>query len=128
MFKLSIIPTVDVKSASQEAKNYLKSFEDWNLIYSRRKISNLANPIEHQQAKYELVERRTVVSAVNQIDPSSAIILECRFIKKYSTQKTIEQLARHDITITVGNFYHRQRKALLLAYEFMPKSHTKIVK
>lgn len=125
---MSIIPTVDVKSASQEAKNYLKSFEDWKLIFSRQIISNLANSVEHQQAKYELTERRAVINAVNQIDPTSAIILECRFIKKYSTQRTIEQLASCHITVTVGNFYHKQRKALLMAYEFMPQGKTNIVK
>ena len=76
----------------------------------------------------EFLCKSAVIKAVEQIDLASAIILECRFIKKYSTQRTIEQLASHDITITVGNFYHRQRKALLMAYEFIPKSNTKIVK
>lgn len=125
---MSIIPTIDQKSACKEAKNYLKQFEDWQLLYDRRLISDRANQDEHLQAKYELTERKAVVYSVNQIDPISAIILECRFIKKYSTQRTIRQLASHNITITVGNFYHRQKKALLMAYEFIPKSNSKIIK
>lgn len=125
---MSIILTIDQKSACKETKDYFKQFEDWQLLYDRRLISDRANPDEHFSAKYELTERKAVIKAVEQIDLASAIILECRFIKKYSTQRTIEQLASHDITITVGNFYHRQKKALLMAYEFMPKSNTKIVK
>lgn len=125
---MSIIPTIDQKSACKEAKDYFKQFEDWQLLYDRRLISDRANPDEHLKAKYECIERQSVIKAVKQIDLASAIILECRFIKKCSTQKTIDQLASHNITITVGNFYHRQKKALLMAYEFIPKSNSKIIK
>lgn len=118
---MSIIPTVEPKVANDTAKTYLKQYKSW-LLVSLRRDSN------YFEAIYQCKERLKVVEHVKGDDLASGIILDCRFIKKYSTQRTIEQLASHDITITVGNFYHRQRKALLMAYEFIPKSNTKIVK
>ena len=112
---------VEPKVANDTAKTYLKQYKSWMLV-SLRQDSN------HSEAIYQCKERLKVVEHVKGDDLASGIILDCRFIKKYSTQRTIEQLASHDITITVGNFYHRQRKALLMAYEFIPKSNTKIVK
>ncbi|HJF10660.1 MAG TPA: hypothetical protein K8V23_07770 [Lactobacillus crispatus] len=118
---MSIIPTTEPSVASNRAKTYLKQYKSWILV-SLRQDSN------HSEAIYQCKERLKVVEHVKGDDLASGIILDCRFIKKYSTQRTIEQLASHNITITVSNFYHRQRKALLMAYELMPKSNTKIVK
>lgn len=121
MLTLSIIPTIEPSVASNRAKTYLKQYKSWILV-SLRQDSN------HSEAVYQCKERLKVVEHVKGDDLASGIILECRFIKKYSTQKTIDQLANHNITITVGNFYHRQKKALLMAYEFIPKSNSKIIK
>ena len=112
---------VEPKVANDTAETYLKQYKSW-LLVSLRRDSN------YFEAIYQCKERLKVVEHVKGDDLASGIILDCRFIKKYSTQRTIEQLASHNITITVGNFYHRQRKALLMAYEFIPKSNTKIVK
>ena len=129
---MSIIPTIDKKEAASIAKGYLRQFKDWQLI-SLRLDSN--NPRatdqaqqEHVKAMFELQERQNIVKAISRDDQASGIILDQRFIKQHSTKRTLAELATKHYSITEGNFYHRQRKALLMAYYLIPTDQVKLVK
>lgn len=83
---------------------------------------------EHARAMSELKERQHIIKAVAKADQASGIILDQRFIKRHSTKRTLTELATDHLNITEGNFYHRQRKALLMAYQLIPSDRAKLVK
>lgn len=120
---MSIIPTSGEKAAATVAKNYLKQFKDWQLISLRVDDSDPRatdqEQLEHTMAISELKARQHIIAAVSKVDQASGIILDQRFIKQHRTKATLAELAAHRYKITEGNFYHRQRKALLMAYKLM---------
>lgn len=129
---MAIIPTIDQKTASQYAKNYLLQYHDWQLIALRWSVSGQANSnnarFTHQQASYECSERLKVIETIKRKDLTRALILYYRFIKCYRTNRTIAELTKEHINISEGRFYHIQREALLLAYEAIPGGETTMVK
>lgn len=120
---MSIIPTSGEKAAATAAMNYLKQFKDWQLISLRVDDSNPRatdrEQLEHTRAISELKARQYIITAVGEVDQASGIILDQRFIKRHRTKTTLAELAANHYQITEGSFYHRQRKALLLAYKLM---------
>lgn len=120
---MSTIPTTGEKIAATAAKNYLRQFKDWQLISLRVDDSNPRvtdqEQLEHTRAISELKARQHIVTAVGKVDQASGIILDQRFIKRRRTKTTLAELAANHYQITEGNFYHRQRKALLMAYKLM---------
>lgn len=120
---MSIIPSIDEKAAANNAKDYLRQFKDWQLISLRVDDNNPRATDqaqqEHVKAVFELQERQNIVKAISKDDQASGIILDQRFIKQHSTKRTLAELTAHRYKITEGNFYHRQRKALLMAYKLM---------
>lgn len=120
---MSNIPTGGEKAAATIAKNYLKQFKDWQLISLRMadngpRVTDQER-LEHRTALSEMEVRQQIITAVSEIDQSSGIILDQRFIKRHRTKQTLEELAANHYQITEGNFNNRQRKALLMAYKFM---------
>ncbi|MGJ3708678.1 hypothetical protein ACLOA0_07790 [Limosilactobacillus fermentum] len=75
---------------------------------------------EHVKAMFELQERQNIIKAISKNNQASSIILDQRFIKQHSTKRTLAELAAKHHSITEGNFYHCQRKALLMAYNLIP--------
>lgn len=120
---MSTIPTTGEKTAATAAKNYLRQFKDWQLISLRVDDSDPRATAqaqrEHVKAMFELQERQNVIKTISKDDQASGIILDQRFIKQHSTKRTLAELAADHYQITEGNFYHRQRKALLMAYKLM---------
>lgn len=110
---MSIIPTTEPSVASNRAKTYLKQYKSWILV-SLRQDSN------HSEAIYQCKERLKVVEHVKGDDIASGIILDCRFIKQYSTKRTLLELKEHHIDMAERTLRYKQRKALLLAYEYIP--------
>lgn len=76
----------------------------------------------------ELVSLRLDGSNPKTTDQASNIILDQRFIKQHSTKRTLAELAAKHHSITESNFYHRQRKALLMAYNLIPTDQVKLIK
>lgn len=120
---MSIVPTSGEKAAATIAKDYLRQFKDWQLISLRVDDSDTRatdqEQLEHIRALSELKDRQHIVTAVSKIEQASGIILEQRFIKRHHTKTTLAELAANHYQITEGSFYHRQRKALLMAYKLM---------
>ena len=120
---MSIIPSIDEKAAANNAKDYLKQFKGWQLISLRVDDSNPRvtdqEQLEHIRALSELKDRQHIVTVVGKVDQASGIILDQRFIKRRRTKTTLAELTANHYQITEGNFYHRQRKALLMAYKLM---------
>lgn len=129
---MSIIPSIDEKAATNNAKDYLRQFKDWQLISLRLDDNNSRATAqaqrEHVKAMFELQERQNIIKAISRDDQASGIILDQRFIKQHSTKRTLAELATKHYSITEGNFYHRQRKALLMAYYLIPTDQVKLVK
>lgn len=121
MLTLSIIPTTEPSVASNRAKTYLKQYKSW-LLVSLRQDSN------YLEAVYQCKERLKVVEHVKGDDLASGIILECRFIKQYSTKRTLTELKHHHIDMTERTLRYKQRKALLLAYDYLPTAKTNITR
>ena len=120
---MSTIPTTGERTAATVAKNYLRQFKGWQLISLRVNDSDPRatdqEQLEHTMAISELKARQHIIAAVSKVDQASGIILDQRFIKQHRTKATLAELAAHRYKITEGNFYHRQRKALLMAYKLM---------
>ena len=120
---MSIIPSIDEKAAANNAKDYLRQFKDWQLISLRVDDSDPKatdqEQLEHTRAIAELKARQHIVAVVGKVDQASGIILDQRCIKRHRTKTTLAELAANHYQITEGNFYHRQRKALLMAYKLM---------
>lgn len=120
---MSIIPTINKKQAASIAKGYLRQFKDWQLISLRLDDNNPRATDqaqqEHVKAMFELQKRQNIVKTISKDDQASGIILDQRFIKRHRTKTTLAELAANHYQITEGSFYHRQRKALLLAYKLM---------
>ena len=129
---MSIIPSIDEKAAANNAKDYLRQFKDWQLISLRLDDNNPRATAqaqrEHVKAMFELQERQNIIKAISRDDQASGIILDQRFIKQHSTKRTLAELATKHYSITEGNFYHRQHKALLMAYYLIPTDQVKLVK
>ena len=129
---MSIIPSIDEKAAANNAKDYLRQFKDWQLISLRLDDNNPRATAqaqrEHVKAMFELQERQNIIKAISRDDQASGIILDQRFIKQHSTKRTLAELATKHYSITEGNFYHRQRKALLMTYYLIPTDQVKLVK
>lgn len=120
---MSIVPTNGEKVAATIAKDYLRQFKDWQLISLRVDDSNPRatdqEQLEHTRAISELKARQHIVTVVGKVDQVSGMILDQRFIKRHRTKTTLAELAANHYQITESNFYHRQRKALLMAYKLM---------
>ena len=130
---MSIIPSIDEKAAANNAKDYLKQFiKGWQLVSLRMDDNNPRATAqaqrEHVKAMFKLQERQNIIKAISKNDQASSIILDQRFIKHHSTKRTLAELATKHHSITEGNFYHRQRKALLMAYNLIPSDQVKLVK
>ncbi|QFV00630.1 hypothetical protein [Limosilactobacillus pontis] len=129
---MSIIPTINKKQAASIAKGYLRQFKDWQLISLRLDDNNPRATDqaqqEHVKVMFELQERQNIIKAISKDDQASSIILDQRFIKQHSTKRTLAELATKHHSITEGNFYHRQRKALLMAYYLIPTDQVKLVR
>lgn len=118
---MSIIPTIEPSVASNRAKTYLKQYKSWLLVSLRRDGNYL-------EAVYQCKERLKVVEHVKGDDLVSGIILDCRFIKQYSTKRTLTELKHHHIDMAERTLRYKQRKALLLAYDYLPTAKTNITR
>ncbi|MGG6996751.1 hypothetical protein [Limosilactobacillus fermentum] len=129
---MSIIPSIDEEAAANNAKDYLKQFKGWQLVSLRLDDNNPRATAqaqrEHVKAMFELQERQNIIKAISKNDQASSIILDQRFIKQHSTKRTLAELAAKHHSITEGNFYHRQCKPLLMAYNLIPSDQVKLVK
>ncbi|WP_423465351.1 hypothetical protein AAIL47_05255 [Limosilactobacillus fermentum] len=129
---VSIIPTIDEKTAANSAKYYLKQFKGWQLVSLRVDENNPRATDqaqrEHVKAMFKLQEWQNIIKAISKDDQASSIILDQRFIKQHSTKRTLAELAAKQHSITEGNFYHRQHKALLMAYNLIPSDQVKLVR
>ena len=132
---MSIVPTIDKRTASREAKAYLKQYQDWELIAHRIYIANglgLVNQKQeetHQRAKYECNERLKVIDTIKQDNATSGLILFYRFLMGYQVERAIDELAAlNNIHIKERELYRQQRWGLLKAYELIPQEQTRLAK
>lgn len=130
---MSTIPTIDDKEAVKIAKTYLKQNHDYSLIAKRLTFKN-ANYITakdettHSMALYELKERANIIDKIKEHDLTSGLIIEYRFIKSCSVNRTLEQLQQQGIKISERTLQKKQHEALLLVYSLIPDKDTKLVK
>lgn len=130
---MSIISTIDEKTAIKVAKTYLKQNYDYSLIANRISFMN-ANYITakdndtHAMALYELKERANIIDKVKEHDLTSGLIIKYRFIKSYSVNRTLEQLQQQGMKISERTLHKKQHKALLTVYELIPDKDTKLVR
>ena len=116
---MSTIPTIDDKEAVKIAKTYLKQNHDYSLIAKRLTFKN-ANYITakdettHTMALYELKERENIINRVKQHDLTSGLIIEYRFIKSYSVNRTLEQLQQQGIKISERTLQKKQHDYYLV--------------
>ncbi|UXC67326.1 hypothetical protein N4599_09600 [Limosilactobacillus oris] len=132
---VSIIPTIDKKAASREAKAYLKQYHDWELMAHRIYIANSLDLVSqeleetHQRAIYECNERLKVIDTIKQDNVTSGLILFYRFLMGYRVRRTLDKLAaRHGVHINERELSRQQRQGLLRAYELIPQEQTRLVK
>lgn len=132
---VSIIPTIDKKAASREAKAYLKQYHDWELMAHRIYIANslelVSQELEetHQRAIYECNERLKVIDTIKQDNVTSGLILFYRFLMGYQVERAVDELAAlNNIHIKERELYRQQRQGLLRAYELIPQEQTRLVK
>ena len=132
---VSIIPTIDKKAASREAKAYLKQYHDWELMAHRIYIANSLNLVSqeleetHQRAIYECNERLKVIDTIKQDSVTSGLILFYRFLMGYQVERAVDELAAlNNIHIKERELYRQQQRGLLRAYELIPQEQTKLVK
>lgn len=132
---VSIIPTIDKKAASREAKAYLKQYHDWELMAHRIYIANSLNLVSqeleetHQRAIYECNERLKVIDTIKQDNVTSGLILFYRFLMGYQVERAVDELAAlNNIHIKERELYRQQRQGLLRAYELIPQEQTRLVK
>ena len=130
---MSIIPTIDDKTAVKIAKIYLKQNHDYSLIAKRLSFMNAEyittkDKSTHSMALYELKERENIINKVKQHDLTSGLIIEYRFIKSYSVNQTLEQLQQQGMKISERTLHKKQREALLLVYSLIPDKDTKLIK
>ena len=132
---MSIIPTIDKKAASREAKTYLKQYHDWELMAHRIYIANSLDLVSqeleetHQRAIYECNERLKVIDTIKQDNVTSARILFYRFLMGYQVERTLDELSsQHNTHIKERELYRQQRQGLLRAYELIPQQQTKLIK
>ena len=130
---VSIIPTIDKKAASREAKTYLKQYHDWQLIAHRVHITggpvNQRQEQTHQRAVYECNERLKVIDTIKQDNVTSGLILFYRFLMGYQVERAVDELAAlNNIHIKERELYRQQRQGLLRAYELIPQEQTRLVK
>lgn len=132
---VSIIPTIDKKAASREAKAYLKQYHDWELMAHRIYIANSLDLVSqeleetHQRAIYECNERLKVIDTIKQDNVTSGSILFYRFLMGYQVERAVDELAAlNNIHIKERELYRQQQRGLLRAYELIPQEQTKLVK
>lgn len=132
---VSIIPTIDKKAASREAKAYLKQYHDWELMAHRIYIANSLDLVSqeleetHQRAIYECNERLKVIDTIKQDNVTSGLILFYRFLMGYQVERAVDELAAlNNIHIKERELYRQQQRGLLRAYELIPQEQTKLVK
>ena len=132
---MSIIPTIDKKAASREAKAYLKQYHDWELMAHRIYIANSLDLVSqeleetHQRAIYECNERLKVIDTIKQDNVTSGLILFYRFLMGYQVERAVDELAAlNNIHIKERELYRQQRQGLLRAYELIPHEQTRLVK
>ena len=78
---MSIIPTIDDKTAVKIAKTYLKQNHDYSLIAKRISFMSAdyvtaKDNNTHAMALYELKERENIINRVKQHDLTSGLIIE----------------------------------------------------
>ena len=132
---MSIIPTIDKKAASREAKTYLKQYHDWELMAHRIYIANSLDLVSqeleetHQRAIYECNERLKVIDTIKKDNVTCGLILFYRFLMGYRVEHTLDELvSQHNIHIKERELYRQQQKGLLKAYELIPQEQTRLVK
>ena len=132
---VSIIPTIDKKAASREAKAYLKQYHDWELMAHRIYIANSLDLVSqeleetHQRAIYECNERLKVIDTIKQDNVTSGLILFYRFLMGYQVERAVDELAAlNNIHIKERELYRQQQRGLLRAYELIPQEQTRLVK
>ena len=130
---MSIIPTIDKKIASREAKEYLKQYHDWQLIAHRIYIAgcpaNQQQEQTHQRAVYECNERLKVIDTIKQDNTTRGLVLFYRFLMGYRVGHTLNELAGlNNIHIKERELYRQQRQGLLKAYELIPQQQIRLIK
>ena len=130
---MSIIPTIDDKTAVKIAKTYLKQNHDYSLIAKRISFMSAdyvtaKDNNTHSMALYELKERANIIDKIKEHDLTSGLIIEYRFIKSCSVNRTLEQLQQQGIKISERTLQKKQHEALLLVYSLIPDKDTKLVK
>lgn len=130
---MSIIPTINDKTAVKVAKTYLKQNHDYSLIAKRLSFMTAdyitaKDKSTHSMALYELKERENIINRVKQHDLTSGLIIEYRFIKSYSVNQTLEQLQQQGMKISERTLQKKQHEALLLVYSLIPDKDTKLIK
>ena len=121
------------QEAVKIAKTYLKQNHDYSLIAKRISFMN-ANYITakdndiHAMALYELKERANIIDKIKKHDLTSGLIIEYRFIKSCSVNRTLEQLQQQGMKISERTLQRKQHEALLLVYSLIPDKDTKLIK
>lgn len=130
---MSIIPTINDKTAVKIAKTYLKQNHDYSLIAKRLSfmtadyITAKDNDI-HAMALYELKERANIIDKIKKHDLTSGLIIEYRFIKSCSVNRTLEKLQQQGMKISERTLQRKQHEALLSVYSLIPDKDTKLIK
>lgn len=121
------------QEAVKIAKTYLKQNHDYSLIAKRISFMN-ANYITakdndiHAMALYELKERANIIDKIKKHDLTSGLIIEYRFIKSCSVNRTLEQFQQQGMKISERTLQRKQHEALLLVYSLIPDKDTKLIK
>ena len=130
---MSIIPTIDDKTAVKIAKTYIKQNHEYSLIAKRLSFMTAdyitaRDKSTHSMALYELKERENIINKVKQHDLTSGLIIEYRFINSFSVNQTLEQLQQQGMKISERTLQKKQHEALLLVYSLIPDKDTKLIK
>lgn len=130
---MSTIPTIDDKTAVKIAKTYLKQNHNYSLIAKRISFMSAdyvtaKDNNTHSMALYELKERANIIDKIKEHDLTSGLIIEYRFIKSCSVNRTLEQLQQQGIKISERTLQKKQHEALLLVYSLIPDKDTKLIK
>lgn len=130
---VSIIPTIDDKTAVKIAKTYIKQNHEYSLIAKRLSFMTAdyitaRDKSTHSMALYELKERENIINKVKQHDLTSGLIIEYRFINSFSVNQTLEQLQQQGMKISERTLQKKQHEALLLVYSLIPDKDTKLIK
>lgn len=122
---MSNIPAADKRQTVKETSEFLKQYQDWDLIAHRAQLMAgrpLSGPqqAEHRAAVDECNKRTGALESIKQRSLIGYWVLFYRFIKGLRVKRTIDQLAaQHGINISERELYRQQRAALLSVHDLL---------